>query len=127
MATEIKESGLGQVDRLTLLDPGTKVSDFKVDGKIQQGLIHKVDFGMIVKIQYYLALNLIWLYVYIILYTKNRMTLLSLMFFTLLVSMAFGKSPLEMLTSGQMEEKINRRAFIQADTNHRYTFSQEPL
>ena len=59
MATEIKESGLGQVDRLTLLDPGTKVSDFKVDGKTQQGLIHKVDFGMIVKIQYYLALNLI--------------------------------------------------------------------
>ena len=59
MATEIKESGLGQVDRLTLLDPGTKVSDFKVDGKTQQGLIHKVDFGMIVKMQYYLALNLI--------------------------------------------------------------------
>ena len=59
MATEIKESGLGQIDRLTLLDPGTKVSNFKVDGKTQQGLIHKVDFGMIVKIQYYLALNLI--------------------------------------------------------------------
>ena len=59
MATEIKESGLGQIDRLTLLDPGTKVSNFKVDGKTQQGLIHKVDFGMIVKMQYYLALNLI--------------------------------------------------------------------
>ena len=47
MATEIKESGLGQIDRLTLLDPGTKVSNFKVDGKTQQGLIHKVDFGVV--------------------------------------------------------------------------------
>ena len=59
MATEIKESGLGQIDRLTLLDPGTKVSNFMVDGKTQQGLIHKVDSGIIVKTQYYLALNLI--------------------------------------------------------------------
>merc|ERR1712241_176737 len=47
MATEIKESGLGQVDRLTLLDPGTKVSDFKVDGKTQQGLIHKDDASFV--------------------------------------------------------------------------------
>ena len=42
MATEIKDIGLGQVDRLTLLDPGTKVKDFEVNGKMQQGLIHKV-------------------------------------------------------------------------------------
>ena len=42
MATEIKDIGLGQVDRLTLLDPGTKVKDYEVNGKIQQGLIHKV-------------------------------------------------------------------------------------
>ena len=44
MATEIKQIGLGQVDRLTLLDPGTMVSDFKIDGnpKKQQGFIHKV-------------------------------------------------------------------------------------
>ena len=44
MATEIKQIGLGQVDRLTLLDPGTMVSDFKIDGNPnkQQGFIHKV-------------------------------------------------------------------------------------
>ena len=44
MATEIKQTGLGQVYRLTLLDPGTIVQDFEVDGKIQQGLIHKVKY-----------------------------------------------------------------------------------
>ena len=49
MATEIKETGLGQIDRLTLLDPGIKVSNYKVDGKTQQGLIHKVYAGMIHK------------------------------------------------------------------------------
>ena len=49
MATEIKETGLGQIDRLTLLDPGIKVSNYKVDGKNQQGLIHKVDSGMMYK------------------------------------------------------------------------------
>ena len=49
MATEIKETGLGQIDRLTLLDPGIKVSNYKVDGKSQQGLIHKVDSGMMYK------------------------------------------------------------------------------
>lgn len=38
MATEIKESGLGQIDRLTLLDPGIKVPMF---GE-QRGLIRKV-------------------------------------------------------------------------------------
>ena len=43
MATEIKETGLGQIDRLTLLDPGIKVSKYKVDGKTQKGLIHKVE------------------------------------------------------------------------------------
>ena len=42
MATAIKQIGLGKVDRLTLLDPGTKVNDYEVNGKIQQGLIHKV-------------------------------------------------------------------------------------
>ena len=42
MATEIKDMGLGQIDRLTLLDPGTKVKDYEVDGKMQQGFIHKV-------------------------------------------------------------------------------------
>ena len=44
MATEIKQKWLGQVDRLTLLDPGTMVSDSEVDGNPnkQQGLIHKV-------------------------------------------------------------------------------------
>ena len=40
MATAIKQIGLGQVDRLTLLDPGTKVNNYEVNGKIQQGLIH---------------------------------------------------------------------------------------
>ena len=49
MATEIKETGLGQIDRLTLLDPGIKVSKYKVDGKTQKGLIHKVDAGMMYK------------------------------------------------------------------------------
>ena len=49
MATEIKETGLGQIDRLTLLDPGIKVSNYKVDGKTQQGLIHKVYAGIISK------------------------------------------------------------------------------
>ena len=46
MATEIKQIGLGQVDRLTLLDPGTMVSDFKIDGNPnkQQGFIHKVKY-----------------------------------------------------------------------------------
>ena len=42
MATEIKDLGLGQVDRLTLLDPGTHVKDYEVNGKMQQGFIHKV-------------------------------------------------------------------------------------
>ena len=42
MATAIKQIGLGQVDRLTLLDPGTKVNNYEINGKIQQGLIHKV-------------------------------------------------------------------------------------
>ena len=42
MATAIKQIGLGQVDRLTLLDPGTEVTKYQVNGKIQQGLIHKV-------------------------------------------------------------------------------------
>ena len=38
MATEIKDSGLGQVDRLTLLDPGINVP---MVGD-QRGLIRKV-------------------------------------------------------------------------------------
>ena len=42
MATAMKHIGLGQVGRLTLLDPGTKVNNYEVNGKIQQGLIHKV-------------------------------------------------------------------------------------
>ena len=42
MATELVDAGLGKVDRLTLLDPGYKVTKFKIDGKKQYGLIHKV-------------------------------------------------------------------------------------
>ena len=62
MATEIKETGLGQIDRLTLLDPGIKVSNYKVDGKTQQGLIHKVYVGIISKNALCLHLTIIMIY-----------------------------------------------------------------
>ena len=42
MATELNDIGFGKIDRLTLLDPGCKVTVFKIDGKDQYGLIHKV-------------------------------------------------------------------------------------
>ena len=42
MATEIKQRGLGMVDRLTLLDPGIYVDKYTINGKRQYGLINKV-------------------------------------------------------------------------------------
>ena len=42
MATEIKQRGLGRVDRLTLLDPGIYVDKYTINGKRQYGLINKV-------------------------------------------------------------------------------------
>ena len=130
MATEIKETGLGQIDRLTLLDPGIKVSNYKVDGKNQQGLIHKVDSGMMYKTAmclHFMIISLCYHLCYLYSHIINRMMLLSLMFSTLRVPLVFGMKLLVMLTCGQMEEKIKRREFIQTDTKLRYIFSQEPL
>ena len=131
MATEIKETGLGQIDRLTLLDPGIKVSNYKVDGKNQQGLIHKVDSGMMYKtamcLHFDMIISLCYHLCYLYSHIINRMMLLSLTFSTLRVNLVFGMKLLVMLTSGPMEEKINRREFIQTDTKLRYIFSQEPL
>ena len=43
MATELIDAGLGEIDILTLLDPGCKVpTKLRIDGKKQYGLIDKV-------------------------------------------------------------------------------------
>ena len=46
MATELVDMGFEKIDRLTLLDPGCKVPKFRVNGKKQYGLIHKVTKGI---------------------------------------------------------------------------------
>ena len=47
MATELNDVGFGKIDRLTLLDPGCKVTTFTIDGKQQYGLIHKVKLTIV--------------------------------------------------------------------------------
>ena len=47
MATELNDVGFGKIDRLTLLDPGCKVTTFTIDGKQQYGLIHKVKLRIV--------------------------------------------------------------------------------